>query len=52
MKPKTLIELVSGMMVSSIVNGGCGLGNRSRFKEINNENVLFGTNLICQSLPN
>ena len=30
---KTVIEQVSGMIASSIVHGGCGLGKRSCFNE-------------------
>ena len=52
LNPKTLIEFDSGMIVLSIVNGGCGFGKRSRFNEINNKKVLLGANLICHTFPN
>ena len=39
LNPKRLTKIVSGMIVSSIINGGCGLGKRSCFKEVNNDNI-------------
>ena len=47
-----MIEFDSGMIVSSIVNWGCGFGKRSCFNEINNEKILLGANMICRVLPN
>lgn len=51
-KPKTLIELVSGMIVPFIINKWWWHEKRSHFKEINNENVLLGANLSYQAFPN
>ena len=47
LNPKTLMELISGMIVLLIVNGEFGFGKRSHFKEITNKKVLLGENLIC-----
>ena len=46
LNPKTLIEFDSGMIVSFIVNGGCGFGKRSCCNEINNEKVLIGASVL------